>query len=100
MLVEPTNLASAVGVLDRTARSYGLDPIPLFRAVDIDPRLLDRPHDRVPLGRMSDVWKMRFTAQNLTDQEQFGSRGVRGIAPTLWNSSGVRYEFGITANWD
>jgi outer membrane receptor protein involved in Fe transport len=50
--------------------------------------------------RVSSVWKMRFTAQNLTDEAQWGNRGLRDNAPTLWNSSGTRYEFGITAQWD
>ena len=50
--------------------------------------------------RIDSVWKLRFTAQNLTDEAQWASRGVRDNAPTLWNSSGVRYELGVTFNWD
>ncbi len=50
--------------------------------------------------RIDSVWKLRFTAQNLTDEAQWASRGVRNNAPTLWNSSGTRYELGITATWD
>ena len=50
--------------------------------------------------RIDSVWKMRFTAQNLTDEAQWANRGVSHDAPTLWNSSGVRYEFGISAQWD
>jgi outer membrane receptor protein involved in Fe transport len=50
--------------------------------------------------RFNSVWKARFTAQNLTDEAQWGYRGVRHDSPTLWNSSGTRYELGITATWD
>jgi TonB-dependent receptor len=50
--------------------------------------------------RFNSVWKMRFTAQNLTDEAQYASRGLRHDAPTLWNSSGTRYELGLTATWD
>jgi TonB-dependent receptor len=50
--------------------------------------------------RFDDVWKMRLTAQNLTDEAQYGQRGLRHDSPTLWNSSGVRYELGVTAQWD
>jgi TonB-dependent receptor len=50
--------------------------------------------------RISSVWKARFTAQNLTDEAQYGQRGLRHDAPTLWNSSGTRYELGVTATWD
>ena len=50
--------------------------------------------------RFNNVWKMRLTAQNLTDEAQYGQRGLRHDAPTLWNSSGVRYELGVTAQWD
>jgi TonB-dependent receptor len=50
--------------------------------------------------RINGVWKARLTAQNLTDEAQYGQRGLRHDAPTLWNSSGVRYEIGITAQWD
>ena len=50
--------------------------------------------------RFNDVWKVRFTAQNLTDEAQYGQRGLRHDAPTLWNSSGTKYEFGVTAQWD
>jgi TonB-dependent receptor len=50
--------------------------------------------------RFSDVWQMRFTAQNLTDEAQYAQRGLRHDAPTLWNSSGTRYELGVTARWD
>jgi TonB-dependent receptor len=50
--------------------------------------------------RFNDVWQMRFTAQNLTDEAQYGQRGLRHDAPTLWNSSGTRYELGVTARWD
>ena len=50
--------------------------------------------------RFNSVWKMRFTAQNLTDEAQWGQRGLRHDAPTLWNSSGTRYELGVTANWN
>jgi TonB-dependent receptor len=42
----------------------------------------------------------RFTAQNLTDEAQWAQRGLRHDAPTLWNSSGTRYELGLTATWD
>ena len=50
--------------------------------------------------RFNDVWKMRFTAQNLTDEAQYAQRGLRHDAPTLWNSSGTKYELGVTATWD
>jgi len=50
--------------------------------------------------RLNSVWKMRFTAQNLTDEAQYGQRGLRHDSPTLWNSSGTRYELGVTATWD
>mgnify|MGYP001819541912 FL=1 len=50
--------------------------------------------------RFNSVWKMRFTAQNLTDEAQYGQRGLRHDSPTLWNSSGTRYELGVTATWD
>jgi TonB-dependent receptor len=50
--------------------------------------------------RFNSVWKARFTAQNLTDEAQWANRGVRHDAPTLWNSSGTRYEIGVTATWD
>jgi outer membrane receptor protein involved in Fe transport len=50
--------------------------------------------------RFNNVWKMRFTAQNLTDEAQWGHRGVRDNSPTLWNSSGTRYEIGVTATWN
>jgi TonB-dependent receptor len=50
--------------------------------------------------RFNSMWKMRFTAQNLTDEAQWGQRGLRHDAPTLWNSSGTRYELGVTFNWD
>ena len=50
--------------------------------------------------RIDSVWKLRFTAQNLTDEAQWGQRGLRHDAPTLWNSSGTRYELGVTATWD
>ena len=50
--------------------------------------------------RFNSVWKMRFTAQNLTDEAQWGHRGVRNNSPTLWNSSGTKYELGVTATWD
>lgn len=50
--------------------------------------------------RFNSMWKMRFTAQNLTDEAQWAQRGLRHDAPTLWNSSGVRYELGVTFNWD
>jgi TonB-dependent receptor len=50
--------------------------------------------------RFNSIWKMRFTAQNLTDEAQYGQRGLRHDAPTLWNSSGARYELGVTAQWD
>jgi TonB-dependent receptor len=50
--------------------------------------------------RFNSVWKMRFTAQNLTDEAQYGQRGLRHDAPTLWNSNGTRYELGVTAQWD
>ncbi len=50
--------------------------------------------------RFNDVWRLRFTAQNLTDEAQWAQRGLRHDAPTLWNSSGTRYELGITASWD
>jgi TonB-dependent receptor len=49
--------------------------------------------------RFNNVWKMRLTAQNLTDEAQYGQRGLRHDAPTLWNSSGTRYEIGVTAQW-
>ena len=50
--------------------------------------------------RINNVWMMRLTAQNLTDEAQLGQRGLRHDAPTLWNSSGTRYELGVTAQWD
>jgi TonB-dependent receptor len=50
--------------------------------------------------RFNSVWKARFTAQNLTDEAQWGQRGLRHHSPTLWNSSGTRYEIGVTATWD
>jgi TonB-dependent receptor len=50
--------------------------------------------------RFNDVWQMRFTAQNLTDEAQYAQRGLRHDSPTLWNSSGTRYELGVTAQWD
>ena len=50
--------------------------------------------------RFNDVWKMRITAQNLLDEAQYGQRGLRHDAPTLWNSSGTKYEIGVTATWD
>ncbi|MBT8051052.1 MAG: TonB-dependent receptor [Gammaproteobacteria bacterium] len=50
--------------------------------------------------RFNSMWKMRFTAQNLTDEAQWGQRGLRHDSPTLWNSSGTRYELGATFNWD
>ncbi len=50
--------------------------------------------------RFNSVWKVRLTAQNLTDEAQYGQRGLRHDAPTLWNSSGIRYELGVTAQWD
>jgi TonB-dependent receptor len=50
--------------------------------------------------RFNDVWQMRLTAQNLTDEAQYGQRGLRHDSPTLWNSSGTRYELGVTARWD
>jgi len=50
--------------------------------------------------RFNSIWKMRFTAQNITDEAQWGQRGVRQNSPTLWNSSGTKYELGVTATWD
>ncbi len=50
--------------------------------------------------RINSMWRLRFTAQNLTDEAQWGQRGLRHDAPTLWNSSGTRYELGVTFNWD
>ena len=50
--------------------------------------------------RFNSWLKARFTAQNLTDEAQWANRGLRHDAPTLWNSSGTRYELGLTATWD
>jgi TonB-dependent receptor len=50
--------------------------------------------------RFNSVWKMRFTAQNITDEYQLADRGLRDGSPTLWNSSGTKYELGVTATWD
>lgn len=50
--------------------------------------------------RFNSVWKMRFTAQNITDEPQLGDRGLRDGSPTLWVSTGTRYELGVTATWD
>ena len=38
--------------------------------------------------------------RDLTDEAQWAQRGLRHDAPTLWNSSGTRYELGLTATWD
>ena len=75
-----------------------------FQPNDGDPRVhrwFDSSHyvDLAASYRFNDVWKMRITAQNITDEEQYGQRGLRHDSPTLWNSSGTKYEIGVTAQW-
>lgn len=51
-----TKLASIQHILWEILEDYGIDPDPVFRRVDLDPRLLFEPGARYPLSGISALW--------------------------------------------
>lgn len=63
MLLEPTNLAAITRVIADTLQNhYNYDPVPLFRAVDLDIGRLPVPGARYPFANVQQLWSLAVSA--------------------------------------
>jgi len=74
-----TNNASVVVVLWNILESYGIDPEPLFRAMALNPELMQKPGGRYRLDNLDNLWRR---ASELIDDPCFGLK-----AAELWHPS-------------
>jgi AraC-like DNA-binding protein len=74
-----TYLAPAVNIYWQLFELYGLDPVPVFRELDLDPSVMDDPSGRYPYVAIDKLWKV------LADESGDPCLGIK--AARFWHPS-------------
>ncbi|HBP6730562.1 TPA: AraC family transcriptional regulator [Pseudomonas aeruginosa] len=77
--MQADTIATWAQVITRTLRAHGYDPLPLLRTAGIDPAQLHDANMRIPLERMSALWR---AVERITGDQGFGLEVAEHSLPT------------------
>jgi AraC-like DNA-binding protein len=83
-----TYLGPAVGIYWNLLKSYGIDPEPVFREMQIDPKRLDDPNARFSYIKVDNLWKRMA---ELTDDPCLGLKAARFWHPSFYGALGYAW---------
>src|SRR5437763_4113082 len=77
-------IRSVVKIID-AARAAGVNPAPLYRAVQLDPKLIDDPDNRISYAQVIALYEQ---AARLTNDANFGLHVAERASPSLFDVLG------------
>ena len=83
-----TYSAPAVSITLKIIESYGIDPAPLLRKLDIDPKLIEDPNARFSYAKIDKLW---LDAVTIADDPCFGLRAAKYWHPSQMGALGYAW---------
>lgn len=83
-----TYSAPAVSITLKIIESYGIDPVPLLKKLQIDPKLIAEPNSRFSYTKIDQLW---LDAVTIADDPGFGLRAAKYWHPSQMGALGYAW---------